>query len=196
MFLETIPFSDMASYKAIFEHIPAPYHIQISNSAPIRYAQLFHSKDWQVYCNRGTSGIDGSTSTAIGASVVSPLPTLLITGDLSFFYNSNALWCNYIPKNFKIIVINNAGGGIFRILPTNKETSFFETFQETTHSLTAEHLCKMYGLSYLQAQCKEEVLKALEVFFKEKETPMLLEIFTPKEVNAGVLKDYFLSLIR
>ena len=197
MFLETIPFSDMASYKAIFEHIPAPYHIQISNSAPIRYAQLFHSKaDWQVYCNRGTSGIDGSTSTAIGASVLSPLPTLLITGDLSFFYNSNALWCNYIPKNFKIIVINNAGGGIFRILPTNKETSFFETFQETTHSLTAEHLCKMYGLSYLQAQCKEEVLKALEVFFKEKETPMLLEIFTPKEVNAGVLKDYFLSLIR
>ena len=196
MFLETIPFSDMASYKAIFEHIPAPYHIQISNSAPIRYAQLFHSKDWQVYCNRGTSGIDGSTSTAIGASVLSPLPTLLITGDLSFFYNSNALWCNYIPKNFKIIVINNAGGGIFRILPTNKETSFFETFQETTHSLTAEHLCKMYGLSYLQAQCKEEVLKALEVFFKEKERPMLLEIFTPKEVNAGVLKDYFLSLIR
>ena len=197
IFLETIPFSDMASYKAIFEHIPAPYHIQISNSAPIRYAQLFHSKaDWQVYCNRGTSGIDGSTSTAIGASVVSPLPTLLITGDLSFFYNSNALWCNYIPKNFKIIVINNAGGGIFRILPTNKETSFFETFQETTHSLTAEHLCKMYGLSYLQAQCEEEVLKALEVFFKEKERPMLLEIFTPKEVNAGVLKDYFLSLIR
>ena len=197
MFLETIPFSDMASYKAIFEHIPTAYHIQISNSAPIRYAQLFYSKaDWQVYCNRGTSGIDGSTSTAIGASVVSPLPTLLITGDLSFFYNSNALWCNYIPKNFKIIVINNAGGGIFRILPTNKETSFFETFQETTHSLTAEHLCKMYGLSYLQAQCEEEILKALEVFFKEKETPMLLEIFTPKEVNAGVLKDYFLSLIR
>ena len=196
MFLETIPFSDMASYKAIFEHIPTAYHIQISNSAPIRYAQLFHSKaDWQVYCNRGTSGIDGSTSTAIGASVVSPLPTLLITGDLSFFYNSNALWCNYIPKNFKIIVINNAGGGIFRILPTNKETSFFETFQETTHSLTAEHLCKMYGLSYLQAQCREEVLKALEVFFKEKETPMLLEIFTPKEVNAGVLKDYFTNLI-
>ena len=196
MFLETIPFSDMASYKAIFEHIPTAYHIQISNSAPIRYAQLFYSKaDWQVYCNRGTSGIDGSTSTAIGASVLSPLPTLLITGDLSFFYNSNALWCNYIPKNFKIIVINNAGGGIFRILPTDKETSFFETFQETTHSLTAEHLCKMYGLSYLQAQCKEEVLKALEVFFKEKERPMLLEIFTPKEVNAGVLKDYFTNLI-
>lgn len=196
MFLETIPFSDMASYKAIFEHIPTAYHIQISNSAPIRYAQLFYSKaDWQVYCNRGTSGIDGSTSTAIGASVLSPLPTLLITGDLSFFYNSNALWCNYIPKNFKIIVINNAGGGIFRILPTDKETSFFETFQETTHSLTAEHLCKMYGLNYLQAQCKEEVLKALKVFFKEKERPMLLEIFTPKEVNAGVLKDYFTNLI-
>ena len=108
----------MAAYKAILDCTPTPYHIQISNSAPIRYAQLFPAKaGWQVFCNRGTSGIDGSTSTAIGASVVQSTPTLLITGDLSFFYNSNALWCNYIPKNLKIIVVNNAGGGIFRILP-------------------------------------------------------------------------------
>ena len=191
-FLAEVPFSDMAVYKAILERTPTPYHIQISNSAPIRYAQLFPCKaGLQVYCNRGTSGIDGSTSTAIGASVVQSLPTLLITGDLSFFYNSNALWCNYIPKNFKIIVINNAGGGIFRILPTDKGTPFFETFQETTHSLTAEHLCTMYGLTYLSAQSKEELTEALEILFSKDKSPMLLEVFTPRELNDTILKDYF-----
>ena len=195
-FLAEVPFSDMAVYKAILERTPTPYHIQISNSAPIRYAQLFPCKaGLQVYCNRGTSGIDGSTSTAIGASVVQSLPTLLITGDLSFFYNSNALWCNYIPKNFKIIVINNAGGGIFRILPTDKGTPFFETFQETTHSLTAEHLCTMYGLTYLCAQSKEELTKALEILFSKDKSPMLLEVFTPRELNDTILKDYFQALL-
>ena len=194
-FLETVspelpPVS--SDYKAILERTPTPYHIQISNSAAIRYAQLFPAKaGWQVFCNRGTSGIDGSTSTAIGASVVQSTPTLLITGDLSFFYNSNALWCNYIPKNLKIIVVNNAGGGIFRILPTDKETPFFETFQETTHSLTAKHLCAMYGFTYLCAQNQEELTKTLETFFSQYESPMLLEVFTPRELNNTILKDYF-----
>ena len=191
-FLATVSYSDMAAYKAILERTPTPYHIQISNSAAIRYAQLFPAKaGWQVFCNRGTSGIDGSTSTAIGASVVQSTPTLLITGDLSFFYNSNALWCNYIPKNLKIIVVNNAGGGIFRILPTDKGTPFFETFQETTHSLTAKHLCAMYGFTYLCAQNQEELTKTLETFFSQYESPMLLEVFTPRILNNTILKDYF-----
>lgn len=195
-YLENIPFSDMKVYEAIFSHIPIPYHIQISNSAAIRYAQLFHSKaGWQIFCNRGTSGIDGSTSTAIGASIVQKLPTLLITGDLSFFYNSNALWCNYIPKNFKIILINNSGGGIFRILPTDKETPFFETFQETIHNLTAKHLCAMFGFTYLSAESTEEISSLLESFFYEKETPCLLEIFTPRKLNDTVLKNYFNTLV-
>ena len=194
-FLAQIPFSDMAVYQAILEQIPTPYHIQISNSAPIRYVQLFPAKDgWEIFCNRGTSGIDGSTSTAIGASVVQSLPTLLITGDLSFFYNSNALWCNYIPKTLKIIIVNNGGGGIFRILPTDKETPFFETFQETTHSLTAEHLCRMYGITYLQAENKESLTEGLKMLFSDHENPILLEVFTPRMLNDTILKDYFNTL--
>lgn len=194
-FLAQIPFSDMAVYQAILEQIPTPYHIQISNSAPIRYVQLSPTKDgWKIFCNRGTSGIDGSTSTAIGASVVQSLPTLLITGDLSFFYNSNALWCNYIPKTLKIIIVNNGGGGIFRILPTDKETPFFETFQETTHSLTAEHLCHMYGITYLQAENKESLNEGLKMLFSDHENPILLEVFTPRMLNDTILKDYFNTL--
>ena len=70
-----------------------------------------------VFCNRGTSGIDGSTSTALGAAYATQKPTTLVTGDLSFFYDSNALWNNYIQKDVRIIIINNSGGWIFKIIP-------------------------------------------------------------------------------
>src|SRR5690554_7562077 len=75
-----------------------------------------------VFCNRGTSGIDGCTSTAIGAATTTSDITTLITGDVSFLYDSNALWNHYLPKNLKIIVINNGGGGIFRILPGHQRS--------------------------------------------------------------------------
>src|SRR5690606_19100379 len=119
-----------------------------------------------VYCNRGTSGIDGSTSTAIGAAIASKKPSLLITGDVSFLYDSNALWNEYIPKNFKIIVMNNGGGGIFRILPGHQENKVFNTFFETSHCLTAEHLAKMYQFEYYTANDEKSLQTNLKQFFK------------------------------
>ncbi|MDO4881286.1 MAG: 2-succinyl-5-enolpyruvyl-6-hydroxy-3-cyclohexene-1-carboxylic-acid synthase [Capnocytophaga sp.] len=194
-FLSDIPYSDLWVYQQIFNKIPDEYHLQISNSSPIRYAQLFNKKKgWEVFCNRGTSGIDGSTSTAIGASVINSKPTILITGDLSFFYNSNALWCKYIPKNFKIILVNNDGGGIFRILPADKKLPIFEPFFETPHQLNASHLCQMYGINYLKAENKEEMSEKLELFLKNNENPQLLEIFTPRKLNDEILLNYFASL--
>src|SRR5690606_28096748 len=84
------PFSDFAVYNKIFSHLPKHSMLQLSNSAAIRYAQLFPiHESISVYCNRGTSGIDGSTSTAIGAAWASERPTVLVTGDISFFYDSN-----------------------------------------------------------------------------------------------------------
>src|SRR5690606_13640161 len=148
-------------------------------------------KGVEVFCNRGTSGIDGSTSTAIGAAYVSGLPTLLITGDLSFFYDSNALWNNYIRKDFKIIVINNRGGGIFRILPGEKDTELFDTFFETKHHLSAKQLAEMYGFQYFTIENKEELESGVQTFFCHSEGPALLEIFTPHRVNDKVLIDYF-----
>ena len=99
-----IPFSDFKVFDFICQSLPKNSQLQVSNSSAIRYLQLFDlDKSIQVFCNRGTSGIDGSTSTAIGAASATNLPTILITGDISFLYDSNALWNNYIPKNFKII---------------------------------------------------------------------------------------------
>ena len=191
-YLKQAPFTDLTVFEAIFDTLPNDQMIQLSNSSTVRYAQLFSlNPTLQVFCNRGTSGIDGSTSTAIGAALRCDLPTTLITGDLSFFYDSNALWNSYIPRNFKIIVINNGGGGIFRILPGKEENNNFSTYFETTHQLTAEHLCSMYGFKYYCADHQQEVVAQLRKIHDTNDMPQLLEIFTPRERNDRTLIDYF-----
>lgn len=193
-FFKEIPYSDLKVYQQINTQLPKDVQVVFSNSAAIRYAQFF---DWQksphVACNRGTSGIDGSTSTAIGFASVSSKPTLFITGDLSFFYDSNALWNNYIPKNFKIIIINNGGGGIFRFIPGPTTTNTLEFF-ETPHTLNAQKICEMYGINYHQVTEEQTLEDDLKSFFLLESKPSLLEIFTPREINAEVLKSYFRCL--
>lgn len=195
-YLAKIPFSDFKAFDSILPALPDNSQLQISNSSAIRYAQLFENKPGiEVFCNRGTSGIDGSTSTAIGAAVGSGKQTVLITGDIGFFYDSNALWNNYVPKNFRILLVNNGGGGIFRILPGHDETPVFNTFFETTHNLTAEHLAKMYGFDYQTASDEESLRAGLTKFMHESDTPKLLEVFTPMLENDKILLQYFRELV-
>lgn len=192
LYLQQIPFSDFKVFSFLFKSVPKHSQLQLANSATIRYAQLFDlDASLSVYCNRGTSGIDGSTSTAIGAAYTSKKPTVFITGDLSFFYDSNALWNNYLRKDFRIIIVNNAGGGIFRILPGARQTEKFTTFFETRHQLTALQLCTMFNLGYTSAHNEEELAAQLHHFYLPSERPKVLEIFTPSEVNDKVLLEYF-----
>lgn len=194
-YMSEIPFSDFKVFDFLSRNLPENIQLQVSNSSPIRYLQLVpcHTSI-EVFCNRGTSGIDGSTSTAIGAAIANKKPTILITGDISFLYDSNALWNNYIPKNFKIILINNSGGGIFRILPGHQETETFNTFFETSHQLTAEHLAKMYSFNYTSVQNEIELYSVWNSFISNQNTPSILEIFTPEKINDTVLLDYFKKL--
>lgn len=191
-YFKEIPFSDFLAFNHILAAVPNDYMLQLANSSTIRYTQLFNvNPTLKVFCNRGTSGIDGSTSTAIGASLVSSSPTLFITGDLSFFYDSNALWNSYLKPNFRIIVVNNNGGGIFRILPGKENSDVFETYFETRHTLSAAHLCAMYGFNYVTANSSEELEEELSTFFDETGRPQLLEITTPTLKNDKILIDYF-----
>ncbi len=195
-YLAKIPFTDFKVFEKVLPALPKNSQLQISNSSPIRYAQLFDiEKSIEVFSNRGTSGIDGSTSTAIGAAVGSQKQNVFIAGDIGFLYDSNALWNNYIPKNFKIILINNGGGGIFRILPGHNETPVFTTFFETSHCLTAEHLAKMYGFNYLTASTEITLENSLKTLFNNDEKPTLLEVFTPTLENDKVLLQYFKELV-
>ncbi|MFD2907480.1 2-succinyl-5-enolpyruvyl-6-hydroxy-3-cyclohexene-1-carboxylic-acid synthase [Flavobacterium ardleyense] len=191
----SVSFSDFKVFDFLSQHLPENIQLQVSNSSPIRYIQLFDlNPTIEVFCNRGTSGIDGSTSTAIGAAVMNQKLTLFITGDISFLYDSNALWNNYIPKNFKIIVLNNGGGGIFRILPGHQETETFNTFFETSHQLNAVHLAKMYQISYFAATDEASLEASYLSFINEQNGPSILEVFTPEKRNNSILLDFFKSL--
>ena len=195
LYVSKIPFSDFTVFDKIIPGLPKNSQLQISNSSAIRYAQLIDiDPSIAVFCNRGTSGIDGSTSTAVGAALTSGKETILITGDVSFFYDSNALWNNYIPKNFKIILLNNGGGGIFRILPGHQETPVFNTYFETSHCLTGEQLAKMYHFDYFSASNETALEDGLKAFYTSKK-PVILEIFTPTLENDKILLQYFKELV-
>lgn len=194
-YVAEIQYSDMKVFDLILESLPDQVQLQFANSSIIRYSQLFDlKKGLKVFCNRGTSGIDGSTSTAIGAAIENREQTVLITGDISFFYDSNALWNKYIPKDFRIILVNNSGGGIFRIIPGPKSSDALEFF-DTPHDLKAADLCKMYDLTYVSARNLQELSSGLADFYAASERPALLELFTPPEINDEVLKNYFKSLV-
>lgn len=191
-YLQSIAFSDFLVFNMVQKAIPKYYQVHLSNSSTIRYSQLFPmDRSLQVFSNRGTSGIDGSTSTAVGASVHHESPTVLITGDLSFFYDGNGLWNNYLRPDFRIILINNSGGGIFRILPGTEESDDFSTYFETSHKLKAEHLANMHGLEYLTASNGEDLENCLGHFYSSSNAPKILEICTPRSLNSKVLLNYF-----
>ena len=189
-FLNNTQFSDIYIYNTILKTLVSDTVIHSANSSVIRYLQLFSHSNFTFYCNRGTSGIDGSTSTAVGYASQTTSPVCLITGDISFFYDTNALWNKYIPKNFKIILINNAGGDIFRIIPGAKDSKAREDYFSTTHNLRAEGIASTFGLDYYFCDNQEDFERELKQF-NGNENPSILEIKIPEEVGPTSLKNFF-----
>ena len=194
-YLKNIPYSDLKAFDLIVKHLPKDSNLQLANSSTIRYSQLFKLPKLKgIYCNRGTSGIDGSTATAMGAASNTKTPTVLITGDLSFFYDINGLWHNYLKSSTRIIVINNQGGGIFRILPGEKDTAAYDTYFETVQTRDAKSICKAFGIGYRSASSSFSLSWKLKRFFAPASRPQLLEIKTPRKLNDKVLLNYFRSM--
>lgn len=184
------PFSDFKFFEILAQKLPENIKVHFSNSSAIRYAQLFDFKN-TMYCNRGTSGIDGSTSTAMGYAMKNEGQTLLVSGDLSFFYDINGLWNNYIPPYTRIIVFNNGGGDIFKIIPGPNSTNALDEFILTKHHKTAEHLAAHFGFSYTKVEDELTLSRILDNFFKTDIKPKILEIDTAEIENSAVLKGYF-----
>ncbi|RLJ34663.1 2-succinyl-5-enolpyruvyl-6-hydroxy-3-cyclohexene-1-carboxylate synthase [Chryseobacterium sp. 7] len=193
LFLNTIEFSDFYFFNKASQTIPENYNIHFSNSSGIRYAQLFDFGKRKMYCNRGTSGIDGSTSTAMGFAIKNENPTLLITGDLSFFYDINGLWNQYIPPFVRIMIFNNGEGNIFKIIPGpgNANPNTLDEFIATKHRKNAESLAKHFGFSYIRVEDEITLDRVLENFFKPDAQPKILEVNTYGKNSADVLKSYF-----
>ncbi len=191
-FARTVGWCDWKAFSMICPAIPAGTALQLSNSTPIRYAQLFECPQiLRVDCNRGTSGIDGSTSTAVGAAVLNEGVTLFITGDMSFLYDSNALWNKYITPRLKIIVMKNGGGGIFRFLPGSSELEELEECFETVSDVDVKGFALLHHFHYFQASDAAQLEGVLPVFFSRLERPAILAVETPRKMNAVALRNYF-----
>jgi 2-succinyl-5-enolpyruvyl-6-hydroxy-3-cyclohexene-1-carboxylate synthase len=194
-YLHSIPYSDLKVFETLIHSFPENANIQYGNSTPVRYSNFFdHKSSLTINANRGTSGIDGCLSTAAGAAYASKKLTVCVVGDISFFYDSNSLWNNYLSPNLRIIIINNGGGNIFRLLDGPKTVESFEKYFETQHSLNASHLASMYNLPYYICASQKQLDEALKTFYNESTKPKILEIKTDGELSASVYKNYFKQL--
>lgn len=183
-FNTTCPWSDYSIYQSFFDWLTFPVDLHLANSTPVRYAELFNKHPMINYFgNRGTSGIDGSTSTAAGAALATGKETWLLTGDIAFVYDSNAFWNRHLPNNLKIIVINNQGGNIFRLIPGPDSTGQLESFFETRQTAQIEKLCQAFQVNYLSANNKDELIQRFEQL-KNNTACTVLEVFTDAAISA------------
>ena len=192
-FVESIELCDLKAFSLIGQKIPDNTVIHLGNSSPVRYA-LIHNriKDAKYFSNRGTAGIDGCLSTAVGFASESDQINTIILGDLSFFYDSNALWNKYIGSNLRIIVIHNGGGNIFGMIKGPSDSPTFTEHFLAENTVKAEVLAKAFGLDYFKAENGAELTKALDKFYSpEQEKVALLEVFTNEEVNVRLFRELF-----
>ena len=161
------------------------------NSSAVRLGNIF--SDQYIYVNRGVNGIEGSLSTAVGYAIAhqDEEDVYCVIGDLSFFYDQNALWNESLSPNLSILLLNNAGGGIFHQLPGLERSPYRDSAVAAHHTASAEGICQTHDIVYLSAHNEEELYKNLEKFFNAEEGPVLLEVFTNAEEDAQALKDYY-----
>ncbi len=185
--------TDLQVFQNIQDYLPEDSILHLANSSVVRYAQLFDPLSGVRYeSNRGTSGIDGSTSTALGAAVVNPRKQhVLISGDISFLYDSNALWYEPFPQNFKVIVIQNYGGGIFQIIAGPADSKQRERYFEAKQQKSPAAIAQAFGLETKTLTSLEELTEYLPLFLDPSCKVQLLEIQTDDQNNAADLDRYF-----
>lgn len=184
------PWSDLKAFSVIISNIERSWNVHYSNGTPIRYAQLFGEHEYhRCECNRGVSGIDGCTSTAAGASIAYGKPTLLVSGDTSAIYDLGGLAYGANCKNLRIIVINNGGGGIFRFINATKDMPHREELLCGRFNLPLEKLAQAFGYDYVIAEDEITLTSGL-THLKKVDGPAILEVVTPGELSAKVLKGF------
>jgi 2-succinyl-5-enolpyruvyl-6-hydroxy-3-cyclohexene-1-carboxylate synthase len=187
-------YSQMAAVKALERQLSSQqhgqsFHVHYANSTPIRLANIYarHS----VYCNRGVNGIEGSLSTAAGFSCVTDENVFCVIGDLSFFYDQNALWNQNIKGNLRILLLNNGCGGIFSTLKGLEGSPARSRLVAAEHHTSAEGICQQNNVVYLQAKNMDEMQQGIDTLLNiNTDRPVLLEVFTEAQTDAQVMQDY------
>ncbi len=156
-------------------HSTAPYEVHYANSMSVRLANKYARHP--VWCNRGVNGIEGSLSTAAGMSLTTTNNVYCIIGDLSFFYDQNALWNTHLKGNFRIILLNNGGGKIFQHVKGMPANDIRDTFVSAEHRTSAQGICQQNGIKYLVANNKKELQKGVtELINHNEDCPIVLEV--------------------
>ena len=197
------PYSQMAAVRGFEARLASAAYscrVHYANSSAIRLANIYARH--HVFCNRGVNGIEGSLSTAAGYAAAQPSVTFCVIGDLSFFYDQNALWTH---PSLRILLLNNGKGGIFDRLPGLSGSPAHPQLVAGSHATTAQGVCQQYGVDYRSAGDTAQLEEGLDWLTSEaigkpplegicNPRPMLLEVFTTSEADKQALDDYINTL--
>jgi 2-succinyl-5-enolpyruvyl-6-hydroxy-3-cyclohexene-1-carboxylate synthase len=192
---EFFPTKNLAEFdlvNEIIKNLPRPCNLHLSNSMSVRYANYIgltcEQDGVNVFANRGTSGIDGCTSTAVGHTLLSDTTNILITGDLAFFYDRNAFWHNYPLTNLRIVLLNNHGGIIFKMIDGPGAVPEADEYFITKQTLNARKLCEEFDFEYLKLDNKRKVKNLIKDFFDTDKRTKVLELETDIAHNKEVFE--------
>jgi len=191
-FFPKLPFSELEAVWQILQALPDNINLHLANSMPVRLVNLIGllKPQIEVFSNRGVSGIDGCTSTVVGISIHSSKLNILITGDMAFFYDRNGLWHNNIPGNLRIIILNNHGGGIFRLIDGPSNLPEMEEFFETNQKLTARNTASDFGVEYHYCNDSESLRKNFIKVMADDGKAKILELETNSQINKSIFDTY------
>lgn len=196
-FVREAPWSDLKAFDMILNAIPSSWNLFVSNGTPVRYAQLFSKEFHATFCNRGVSGIDGCTSTAMGGAMATKSPTALITGDLSFVYDAGAL---ALPTDndqpMMIFVINNQGGGIFRFIKSTAALNpeILDKYFCASPNVDIASLATAYGWNYcmIDVNNRDKARRMItDIAGSRQRRNTIIEVRTDGKISGDLLRKYF-----
>jgi 2-succinyl-5-enolpyruvyl-6-hydroxy-3-cyclohexene-1-carboxylate synthase len=192
-FLENAGLGELSLVHEVMNALPSRGNLHLANSLSVRYANYVglspDRTDVKVYANRGTSGIDGCTSTAVGHALSGPEMNVLITGDVAFFYDRNAFWHNYELPNLRIVLLNNHGGAIFKMVDGAEDLPESDAYFVTEQKLNAKKLCEEFGFEHIRLDNKRKMVNALKNFFDNDKAVKVLELENTATAAKSVLDD-------
>jgi 2-succinyl-5-enolpyruvyl-6-hydroxy-3-cyclohexene-1-carboxylate synthase len=187
-------FAEFELVREILKNLPDDCNLHLANSMSVRYANLVGLQARQgnvcVWANRGTSGIDGCTSTAVGHALKSDVLNILITGDLAFFYDRNAFWHNHPLPNLRVVLLNNHGGVIFGMIDGPASLPEGDEYFVTRQKLNARKLCEEFGFDYLALEHKRKLKNLTKDFFESDGRTKILEIETDTQINKSIFESF------
>lgn len=187
-----LPYSNFYVARAFVKALPKNSALHLANSSSVRLVSHFElDSSIEVYCNRGANGIDGSASTYMGMASNNEKKAFLLIGDLSFFYDMNALWNNHISSNMRIVLNNNEGATLFHYTVGKKNVPTLDKNIAAAHNATAKGWVESRGFEYIAVRGEKDLEVAFVRMNENTEKPIFVEVFTDKEKDAQILKDAY-----